>query len=102
MKGFKVNKTDLYTLVSYRTGVPKDEINEIFQEASKLIFEYLGNVSDDEIRKVYIMNGVHIESKFVSYDKTIMPDGTKIKNKTKIKLLPKISKRYKDEINQNR
>lgn len=102
MKGFKVNKTDLYTLVSYRTGVPKDEINEIFQEASKLIFEYLGNVSDDEIRKVYIMNGVHIESKFVSYDNKIMPDGTKIKNKTKIKLLPKISKRYKDEINQNR
>ena len=32
MKGFKVNKTDLYTLVSYKTGVPKDEISEIFQE----------------------------------------------------------------------
>ena len=98
----KVNKTDLYTLVSYKTGVPKDEISEIFQEASKLIFEYLGNVSAGEIRKVYIMNGIHIESKFASYDNKIMPDGTRIKTKTKIKLLPKISKRYKDEINQNR
>ena len=102
MKGFKVNKTDLYTLVSYKTGVPKDEISEIFQEASKLIFECLGNVSAGEIRKVYIMNGIHIESKFASYDNKIMPDGTRIKTKTKIKLLPKISKRYKDEINQNR
>lgn len=101
-KGFEVNKTDLYTLVSYKTGIPKDEINEIFQATSKLIFEYLGKVSEGEIRKVYIMNGIHIESKFASYDNKIMPDGTKINTKTKIKLLPKISKRYKDEINQNR
>lgn len=102
MKGIKLNKVDLYTLISYKTGFQKDEINEIFKEASNLIFEYLGNVSEGETRKIYVMNGLHIESKFVSYNEKIMPNGEKSKAKTKIRLLPKISKRYKDEINQNR
>ena len=97
-----MNKSELYEKIALKTHIKKNDIIEIFRSAEDIIFSYLSNVEENELRKVFIMNGIYAESKITHQKEWIVPNSGGLSPSKRIMLTAKISKRYKDKINQNR
>ena len=97
-----LNKSDLYKQVSKKTNIKKTDIENIFKTTESIIFDFLSRVQDDEIRKVFIMNGISTQSKIVHYKQHFLPSSGNNTSEERVLLTAQISKRYRDKINQNR
>lgn len=97
----RLNKSELYKLISQKTKLQKKEIINVFKAAEDIIFDYLSDVNESENKKIYIMTGLCMESKIKYQNERVIPNGN-IYPKERIFLTAKVSKRYKKKINQNR
>ena len=96
-----LNKSELYKQVAQETDIKKHIIDKIFRATEHIVFDFLADVDENEIRKVFLMNGICAESKILRRKERSIPKGNTYP-KERIFVNAKISKRYKDKINQNR
>lgn len=104
MKGkcvLNLNKSELYKQVAQETDIKKDVIDKIFKATEHIVFDFLANVDENEIRKAFLMNGICAESKIIHAQERSIPNGNAYPEE-RIYLNAKISKRYKEKINQSR
>lgn len=97
-----LNKSELYEQIALKTNFDKDDIVDVFKSAEDIIFDYLAKVEQNDLRKVFIMNGLYAESKIVQQTEKLVPSSGGTVAGERILLTAKISKRYRDKINQNR
>ena len=97
-----LNKTELYKQVAKKIDVKKNDVANVLNATEEIVFDYLANVQENEHRKVFIMNGLCAESKIVHQKKRVVPSSGGVTHENRIMLTAKISKRYKDKINQDR
>ncbi len=97
-----LNKAELYKQVAKKCKVTKNDVTKILNTTEEIVFDYLANVRENELRKVFIMNGLCAESKIVHQKQYVVPSSGGITQEDRIMLTAKISKRYKEKINQNR
>lgn len=97
-----MNKSELYECIASKTCIDKNDIIEIFKATEDIIFDYLSNVQRNEIRKVFIMNGLFAESKIIRKKERKIPKGNIVKGRDYISISAKISRRYREKINQSR
>ncbi|MBR9960904.1 HU family DNA-binding protein [Anaerostipes sp. Marseille-Q3525] len=97
-----LNKTDLYKQVAKKCNVTKNDVTKILKSTEEIVFDYLAHVEENELRKVFIMNGLCAESKIVHQKERVVPSSGGLTQEDRIMLTAKISKRYKDKINQSR
>lgn len=96
-----LNKSELYKQVAKEINVKQDIIDDVFKATENIVFNFLADVDEDEIRKVFLMNGICAESKIIHREERIIPNGNTYPEE-RIYLTAKISKRYRDKINQDR
>lgn len=96
-----LNKSELYSQVAKKTNVNKNIVDKVFKTTEHIIFDFLADVDENEIRKVFLMNGICAESKILHRQERNIPKGNTYPEE-RILLTAKISKRYRDKINQNR
>lgn len=104
MKGrcvLNLNKSELYSQVAKKTNVNKNIIDKVFKTTEHIVFDFLADVDENEIRKVFLMNGICAESKVLHRKERNIPKGNTYPEE-RIFVNAKISKRYKEKINQNR
>lgn len=98
-----MNKSELYEKIAKNTNYEKEDVVNIFKSAEEIIFDFLSNVEENEPRKVFIFNGLYAESKIVHQKERVVPSSGGIRTSDgRILLTAKISKRYRDKINQDR
>lgn len=97
-----LNKIDLYKQVAKKCKMATNDVAKILKSTEEIVFNYLAHVEENEPRKVFIMNGLCAESKIVHQKERVVPSSGGLTKENCIMLTAKISKRYKDKINQNR
>lgn len=96
----EMRKNDLYTKISNAGGIDVDTVKDVFRLAEIIVLNHLSSVTPDRDAKVYLMDGLSISSKMIENYKTKdVRNNEKITIPKKIKLLPKVTQRYKDKIN---
>lgn len=97
-----ITKLDFYKTIAEKENISQDIIKKIFRSAENIMFHELSSVSDGEINKVHIMDGLSVESKIVNKKERNLPNGIKVENEPTVKITPKVTRWYKEKINQNR
>ena len=97
-----LNKIDLYKQVAKKCKMTTNDVAKILKSTEEIVFDYLAHVEENELRKVFIMNGLCAESKIVHQKERVVPSSGGLTQEDRIMLTAKISKRYKEKINQNR
>lgn len=97
-----LNKIDLYKQVAKKCKMTTNDVAKILKSTEEIVFNYLAHVEENEPRKVFIMNGLCAESKIVHQKERVVPISGGLTQEDYIMLTAKISKRYKEKINQNR
>ena len=70
-----LNKSELYKQVAQETDIKKDVIDKIFKATEHIVFDFLANVDENEIRKVFLMNGICAESEIIHTQERSIPNG---------------------------
>ena len=97
-----ITKLDFYKIIAKKENISQEMIKKIFRSAEDILFDELSSVNDCEIKKIYIMDGLSVESKIVNKKERNLPNGIKVQNEPTVKITPKVTRWYKEKINQNR
>ena len=97
-----ITKLDFYKMIAQQANISQETIKKIFHSAENILFDELSSVNDCEIKKIHIMDGLSIESKIVNKKERNLPNGIKVQNEPTVKITPKVTRWYKEKINQNR
>lgn len=97
-----ITKLDFYKMIAKKENISQEIIKKIFRSAENIMFQELSSVNDGETNKIHIMDGLSVESKIVNKKERNLPNGIKVQNEPTIKITPKVTRWYKEKINQDR
>ena len=89
-------------MIAKKENISQEMIKKIFRSAEDILFDELSSVNDCEIKKIYIMARLSVEYKIVNKKERNIQNGIKIQNEPTVKITPKVTRWYKEKINQNR